>query len=131
MGGSRFAYRAWKDHALYGRIDLNGEPVLVIGAGNAAERLLRELDYSQDWKVVGLLEDGAGRAGREAVSYTHLDVYKRQVEVRNHSHAARGERATTSPKVSKSASSVTRQVETPCKLRIAAAICASSKSTAA
>ena len=65
MGGSRFAYRAWKDHALYGRIDLNGEPVLVIGAGNAAERLLRELDYSQDWKVVGLLEDGAGRAGRE------------------------------------------------------------------
>ncbi|MBL0206627.1 MAG: polysaccharide biosynthesis protein [Propionivibrio sp.] len=65
MGGSRFAYRAWKDHALYGRIDLNGEPVLVLGAGNAAERLLRELDYSQDWKVVGLLEDGAGRAGRE------------------------------------------------------------------
>lgn len=65
MGGSRFAYRAWKDHALYGRIALNGEPVLVLGAGNAAERLLRELDYSQDWKVVGLLEDGAGRAGRE------------------------------------------------------------------
>lgn len=65
MGGSRFAYRAWKDHALYGRIDLNGEPVLVVGTGNAAERLLRELDYSQDWKVVGLLEDGAGRAGRE------------------------------------------------------------------
>ncbi|MBK7354669.1 nucleoside-diphosphate sugar epimerase/dehydratase [Propionivibrio sp.] len=65
MGGSRFAYRAWKDHALYGRIDLNGEPVLVLGAGNAAERLLRELDYSLDWKVVGLLEDSAGRAGRE------------------------------------------------------------------
>ena len=65
MGGSRFAYRAWKDHVLYGRIDLNGEPVLVLGAGNAAERLLRELDSSQDWKVAGLLEDGAGRAGRE------------------------------------------------------------------
>ena len=65
MGGSRFAYRAWKDHALYGRIDLNGEPVLVLGAGNAAERLLRELDFSQDWKVVGLLEDGVGHAGVE------------------------------------------------------------------
>jgi FlaA1/EpsC-like NDP-sugar epimerase len=65
MGGSRFAYRAWKDRALYGRLSLSGAPVLVLGAGNAAERLLRELDHSPDWQIVGLLEDGAGRVGQE------------------------------------------------------------------
>src|SRR6185369_9270504 len=43
MGGSRFVYRVWKDRALYGHMAFSGEPVLVLGAGNAAERLLREL----------------------------------------------------------------------------------------
>jgi FlaA1/EpsC-like NDP-sugar epimerase len=65
MGGSRFAYRAWKDRALYGRFALSGEPVLVLGAGNAAERLLRELDHSPDWQIVGLLQEGSGRVGQE------------------------------------------------------------------
>jgi len=65
MGGSRFAYRAWKDRALYGRLALSGEPVLVLGAGNAAERLLRELASSADWQVIGLLSDTQGRVGQE------------------------------------------------------------------
>jgi FlaA1/EpsC-like NDP-sugar epimerase len=65
MGGSRFVYRAWKDRALYGRFALSGEPVLVLGAGNAAERLLRELDHSPDWQIVGLLDEGSGRVGQE------------------------------------------------------------------
>ena len=65
MGGSRFAYRAWKDRKLYGQLARSGEPVLVLGAGNAAERLLRELDSSPDWQIVGLLEDGVGRVGQE------------------------------------------------------------------
>ena len=66
MGGSRFVYRAWKDRELYGRFALSGEPVIVLGAGDAAERLLREIDYSQDWSVAGLLEGGEGtRVGQE------------------------------------------------------------------
>lgn len=65
MGGTRFVYRAWKDHALHGGLALGGEPVLVIGAGNAAERLLRELAASADWQVVGLLGDAPGRVGQE------------------------------------------------------------------
>ena len=65
MGGSRFAYRAWKDQVLYGRIAFEGEPVLVIGTGDAAERLLRELDQSSEWRVVGLLEGGGRHSGQE------------------------------------------------------------------
>jgi len=65
MGGSRFVYRAWKDRALYGHLALGGEPVLVMGAGDAAERLLRELAHSHDWRVVGLLDDKPRRAGTE------------------------------------------------------------------
>ena len=65
MGGSRFVYRAWKDRALYGHLALGGEPVLILGAGDAAERLLRELAHSHDWRVVGLLDDKPRRAGTE------------------------------------------------------------------
>ena len=65
MGGSRFAYRAWRDRALYGRVMLAGEPVLVVGSGDAAERLLRELAHSPDWCVVGLLSEDTRRVGQE------------------------------------------------------------------
>ena len=65
MGGSRFAYRAWKDRAQYGRMVLEGQPVLVLGTGDAAERLLRELIHSPDWSVVGLLSAEPYRVGHE------------------------------------------------------------------
>ncbi len=65
MGGVRFGYRAWKDgHLFPGRAGA-GEPVLVIGAGDAAATLLRELARSQDWRVVGLLDDDAAMQGRQ------------------------------------------------------------------
>jgi FlaA1/EpsC-like NDP-sugar epimerase len=65
MGGSRFAYRAWKDRALYGRMLIEGEPVLVLGAGDGVDRLLRELAHSPDWSVVGLLGGDMSRVGHE------------------------------------------------------------------
>ena len=65
MGGSRFAYRAWRDRALYGRLMFSGEPVLVLGSGDAVDRLLRELAHSPDWCVVGLLSDDVRRIGHE------------------------------------------------------------------
>ena len=43
MGGSRFFYRMWKEKVLYGDIKLHGEPVLVLGAGDAAASLAKEL----------------------------------------------------------------------------------------
>lgn len=65
MGGSRFVYRAWQDQMLYGRMVVKGEAVLVLGAGDAAERLLRELAQSPDWSIVGLLSEETSRIGNE------------------------------------------------------------------
>jgi FlaA1/EpsC-like NDP-sugar epimerase len=65
MGGGRFAYRAWRDRRLYGRAMLSGEPVLVLGSGDAADRLIRELAHSPDWCVVGLLSEDTRRVGHE------------------------------------------------------------------
>ncbi|WP_153110927.1 polysaccharide biosynthesis protein [Propionivibrio limicola] len=65
MGGGRFTYRAWRDRALYGRMMLVGEPVLVLGSGDGADRLLRELVFSPDWCVVGLFGSESRRVGHE------------------------------------------------------------------
>ena len=64
MGGSRFAYRAWKEHQLYGALHLRGEPVLVLGAGDTAVNLLREMSHSEEWRVVGALDDDPAKVGR-------------------------------------------------------------------
>ncbi len=64
MGGSRFVYRMWKEQGLYGDIKLRGEPVLVLGAGDAAASLAKELSRSGDWRLVGFLDDDTGRHGR-------------------------------------------------------------------
>ena len=65
MGGSRLAYRAWKEHRLSGVLHLNSKPVLVAGAGSAADFLLRELARNPSgFRVVGLLDDSSQKQGR-------------------------------------------------------------------
>ena len=64
MSGSRFLYRSWKDGHLLSFRAVAGEPVLVLGAGDAAMALLRELARSTQWHVVGLLDDDPQRQGR-------------------------------------------------------------------
>jgi FlaA1/EpsC-like NDP-sugar epimerase len=65
MGGSRFGYRAWKDGHLLPSHGGVGKPALILGAGDAASMLLRELAASRDWQVVGLLDDNEELRGRE------------------------------------------------------------------
>ncbi len=65
MGGSRFAYRAWKEHSLYGIALSQGKPTLILGAGDAAVALLKDLSRSTQWRVVGLLDDDKSMLGRE------------------------------------------------------------------
>lgn len=64
MGGARFAYRSWKEHRLYGPAKLRGQPVIIIGAGEAADSLLREIHRSGQWYAVAIVDDSPGRAGR-------------------------------------------------------------------
>ena len=64
MAGSRFAYRIWKEHRLYSPLAALGEPVLILGAGEAGARLTKELAHSRQWRVVGLLDDDTGKQGR-------------------------------------------------------------------
>jgi FlaA1/EpsC-like NDP-sugar epimerase len=65
MGGSRFIYRSWKEHQLYGLTVKQGEPVIVLGAGEAAVALVKDLSRSAKWRVVGVLDDDTSLVGRE------------------------------------------------------------------
>ncbi len=65
MGGNRLAYRAWKEHRLYGFARLQGKPVLIMGAGEAAIALVKDLQRSKDWQVIGLLDDDISIHGRQ------------------------------------------------------------------
>ena len=64
MAGSRFAYRIWKEHRLYSPMAALGEPVLILGAGEAGARLTKELAHSRKWRIVGLLDDDPVKQGR-------------------------------------------------------------------
>lgn len=65
MGGSRFFYRAWKEYRLYGTTHLHGKPVLLLGAGEAAVALVKDLSRSKEWQVVGLLDDDMAVKGKQ------------------------------------------------------------------
>ena len=69
LGGPRFIYRLIKDR----RIDLRMEnvhstsiPVLLVGAGNAAEEFIRSLARtpSASYRIVGIISETVGRVGR-------------------------------------------------------------------
>ena len=62
MAGDRFAYRMWKEHRLYSSFADLGEPVLIVGAGEAGARLTGELGRSRQWRVVGLRRRRSGQA---------------------------------------------------------------------
>ncbi len=72
LGGSRLAYRAWKERRLRNVLRVPGTPVLVLGAGDAAADLLKNLARAGDWRVLGLLDDNPGKRGRELQGVTVL-----------------------------------------------------------
>ncbi|MEI7445865.1 MAG: nucleoside-diphosphate sugar epimerase/dehydratase [Burkholderiales bacterium] len=64
MAGSRFGYRMLRDYARARMTIRHGEPVIVIGAGDAGVALLRELQRSPKWRAVALLDDDPAKSGR-------------------------------------------------------------------
>ena len=63
MGGSRLIYRAWKERRSYSLENYEGKLVLIIGAGSTAVSLVKELSGSNDWHVVGMLDDDPRKLG--------------------------------------------------------------------
>lgn len=72
MGGSRLAYRAWKDRNIGKLGALYGKPVVILGAGDAAISLLKDLAGSREWRVIGLLDDDDRKQGRQLLGATVL-----------------------------------------------------------
>ncbi|HVS26954.1 MAG TPA: nucleoside-diphosphate sugar epimerase/dehydratase [Burkholderiales bacterium] len=64
MCGSRIAYRLWKERRLYSLANLQAKPVIVLGAGDAAASLVKDLARSREWRVVGFLDDNPKKHGR-------------------------------------------------------------------
>ena len=64
MGGSRLMYRAWKEHK-FSLQSTERKPLIILGAGNAAASLVRELTHNKEWQVVGLLDDMVSKQGRD------------------------------------------------------------------
>ncbi len=90
MGGNRLAYRAWKEHRMSLSLLSKREPLLVLGAGSAAEGLIRELSRSTEWRVVGLLDDAPRKQGRDIHGFPVLgpiDSVKRHTEKLGVTHA--------------------------------------------
>ncbi|HUP30405.1 MAG TPA: nucleoside-diphosphate sugar epimerase/dehydratase [Usitatibacter sp.] len=64
MSLARMAYRSFKEWALYGRGGEQGTPVAIMGAGDAAVGLVKELSRSHEWRLVGMLDDDEKKRGR-------------------------------------------------------------------
>src|SRR4051812_36396937 len=65
MGGSRFAYRIWKEQGFGAVTRGEREPVIIIGADETAVTLLKELERSPQWHAAGVFDDDATKAGRQ------------------------------------------------------------------
>lgn len=57
LGAPRLGYRVWKDHSLNINTLSASKKVLVIGAGRAAEMLIREIMREGSYIPIGLLDD--------------------------------------------------------------------------
>jgi FlaA1/EpsC-like NDP-sugar epimerase len=78
MGASRLAYRAWREGRLFPIIAKpHATPMLVLGAGATAAALLRDLAAGARWRVVGLLDDDAGKHGAEVAGIKVLGAISR------------------------------------------------------
>lgn len=63
MGGSRILYRMWKETRFHGSMKLSSEPVLILGAGDAAVMLSKDLAKNPDWQLLGFLDDDENKKG--------------------------------------------------------------------
>ena len=65
MGGSRLAYRGWKERRFALPSAREREPVVVLGSADTAASLVKDLSRSPQWQVIGVFDDNAGHRGRQ------------------------------------------------------------------
>lgn len=81
MGGSRFAYRAWKDHQIFSTTFKQGAPVIVLGVGDATVALVKDLARSAQWRIVAILDDDKNLLGKEIMDIKVLGSIQDLVEI--------------------------------------------------
>jgi FlaA1/EpsC-like NDP-sugar epimerase len=90
MGGSRFIYRVIREYKLYGTYLSSGEPVIILGAGEATVTMLRDLSKSKDWRIVSILDEDPKMHGREIIGievHGNLDLLPK-IKARFNAHHA-------------------------------------------
>ena len=65
MGGSRLAYRVWKEQGFTTLTASTREPVAIVGGDVAAVTLLKELARGPQWRAAGVFDDNDARIGRQ------------------------------------------------------------------
>lgn len=65
MGGSRLAYRAWKERRLGLPVATGREPVVILGSADTSASLAKDLARSTQWQVIGIFDDNPNLRGRQ------------------------------------------------------------------
>jgi FlaA1/EpsC-like NDP-sugar epimerase len=81
LGAPRLAYRAWRDHAFSMNAISIGKRAIIIGAGRAADMLVREMLRDGNYIPIGLLDDNSQLNKSEIHGIKVLDVIDNVVDI--------------------------------------------------
>lgn len=84
MAGGRIGYRWFNERSLYAGDSRPSTPVLLLGAGNTAVRLIDELRRSPGWRVVGLVDDDRAKLNRQVSGVKVLGDWNELAQVAAH-----------------------------------------------
>ena len=83
LGAPRLAYRAWRDHTISVNTISAKKRAIVIGAGRAADMLIREMLRDGNYMPVGLLDDNLQLDQSEIHGIKVLDVIDNVIKICN------------------------------------------------
>ncbi|CAM4075629.1 polysaccharide biosynthesis protein [Kerstersia similis] len=70
MGGGRVAWRMYREASMERKAgEGSGKPVVIVGAGAAGALMVKELQRSNEWNVVALVDDNPAMHGKELHGY--------------------------------------------------------------
>jgi len=81
LGAPRLTYRAWRDHTISVNTISTRKRAVVIGAGRAADMLIREMLRDGNYTPIGLLDDNLQLDQSEIHGIKVLDVIDNVIEI--------------------------------------------------